>query len=150
MWFYVGIIGLAIVLDQLSKWLVVVYLKPRGTFALIENVFHFTYAENTGAAFSFLQGRQSFLVIVTSIAMTVMLVYLLKWSMEPGEVLAKVAFALILGGGVGNLIDRVRLNYVVDFLDARIINFAIFNLADSFIVVGVGLYILSIFLEKSK
>ncbi len=149
MWIYVLIIIAIVVIDQLAKWLVVLYVKPIDTLPLIQNVFHLTYSENTGAAFSILQGKQTFLVLITAIAMTVMFVYLLKWSTQPGEIFAKIGFAMLIGGGIGNLIDRIRLGYVVDFFDARIINFAIFNTADSFVVVGVALYLITqIFVKK--
>lgn len=148
MWIYVMLILVIVVIDQLSKWLVVLYVKPIDTVPLIQNIFHLTYSENTGAAFSILQGKQTFLVLVTAIAMTVMFVYLMKWSTQPGEIFSKIAFAMLIGGGIGNLIDRIRLGYVVDFLDARFINFAVFNMADSFVVVGVGLYLITQLLVK--
>ncbi|MCK8059471.1 MULTISPECIES: signal peptidase II [unclassified Fusibacter] len=145
---YTAIIILAVILDQLTKWLVVSYVKPIGSLPIIKDVFHLTYTENTGAAFSILSNKQSFLVIVTAIAMAIMFVYLVKWSQSPDEVMSKVAFAMMLGGGIGNLIDRARIDFVVDFLDARFINFAIFNVADMFIVVGCALFALSIILKK--
>jgi signal peptidase II len=145
---YTAIIVLAVILDQLSKWLVVTYLKPVGSIPIIQDVFHFTYAENTGAAFSILTNKQSLLVVVTAIAMAIMFVYLVKWSQTPGELLSKIAFSMMLGGGIGNLIDRARIGFVVDFFDARFINFAIFNVADMFIVVGCALFALAIVLKK--
>jgi signal peptidase II len=145
---YTVIILVAIILDQFSKWLVVTYLKPVGSIPIIQDIFHFTYAENTGAAFSILTDKQSLLVIVTAIAMAIMFVYLVKWSQTPGDVLSKIAFSMMLGGGIGNLIDRARIGFVVDFLDARFINFAIFNVADMFIVVGCSLFALAIVLKK--
>lgn len=149
MWIYVVLILVIVAIDQLSKWLVVLYVKPIDTVPLIQNIFHLTYSENTGAAFSILQGKQTFLVLVTAIAMTVMFVYLMKWSTQQGDIFAKIAFAMLIGGGIGNLIDRIRLGYVVDFFDARFINFAVFNMADSFVVVGVGLYLITqIFVKK--
>ncbi len=130
------LIFIIIILDQVSKYWVVSYLKNENSIPLIKDIFHFTYAENTGAAFSFLSGKQTFLVILTSIVMAVMLVYLYRWTKVDGEFWQKIALAMVIGGGIGNLIDRIRLNYVIDFLDFRAINFAIFNIADSFIVVG--------------
>lgn len=146
---YLVIIGAIIALDQLVKWWTITTLKAMGTMPIIQDVFHLTYAENTGASFSILAGKQTFLVLVTSVAMTVMLAYLVKWSLTPGEFWAKLAFAMMIGGGVGNLIDRLRFGYVIDLFDARIINFAIFNVADSFIVVGVCLFIVAeIFIKR--
>ncbi len=143
---YIIVISVAIVLDQLSKYVVVVYLKPQRSIAIIKDVLHLTYSENTGAAFSMLRDKQQFLVIITVLAMLLMTGYLFKWSQTTGYLLQKICLALIIGGGIGNLIDRIRLGYVVDFIDFRLINFAIFNIADSFIVVGsIGLLLLVLF-----
>ncbi len=133
---YLVIIGAVIALDQLSKYLVVVYLKSRNSIAIIKDALHLTYSENTGAAFSMLRDKQLLLVVITIIAMLLMTVYLLKWSQSEGYFWQKGCLALIIGGGIGNLIDRIRFGFVVDFIDFRLINFAIFNIADSFIVVG--------------
>lgn len=139
-----------VVLDQLVKWWSLSSLKEMGTLPIIQDVFHLTYAENTGAAFSILAGKQTFLIAITSVAMIVMFAYLMKWSKNPGEFWAKIAFAMMIGGGIGNLIDRVRFGFVVDMFDARIINFAIFNIADSFVSVGVALFVLSEFVINRK
>ncbi len=133
---YIAIIIAGIIVDQWSKYLVVTRLKPIFTHPIIQDIFHFTYAENTGAAFSMLSGRKWLLIPITAIAMFALLGYLYKWSKQPGETLQKIAFSFIIAGGFGNLIDRVRLGYVVDFIDVRVINFAIFNVADCFIVGG--------------
>ncbi len=134
---YLAIIITTIALDQISKYLAVAFLKPIGTLPIIKNALHLTYSENTGAAFSILRGKQLFLISITILAMLFMLGYLYKWSQVDGQHWQKMCFALIIGGGIGNLIDRIRIGYVVDFIDFRLINFAIFNVADSFIVVGV-------------
>ncbi len=134
---YLIIIIAAIGLDQMTKYLAASYLKPIATFPIIKNVLHLTYSENTGAAFSILRGRQVFLIAITILAMLFMVGYLYKWSQSDGQMWQKICFSLVVGGGIGNLIDRVRMGYVVDFIDFRWINFAIFNVADSFIVVGV-------------
>ncbi len=130
------IIIAVIILDQLSKYWVLTNLKGHGSLPLIEGVFHFTYAENSGVAFSFLSGKQSFVIVITSMVMFFMLFYLYRFSKAEGMFLQNMALAFIIGGGIANLIDRVRFGFVVDFLDFRLINFAIFNVADSFIVVG--------------
>lgn len=147
---YILVIVGSILLDQLVKWWAVSYLKTIETLPIIKDIFHLTYAENTGAAFSIFAGKQTFLIMITSVAMTVMLVYLTQWVRTPGEFWSKLSFALIIGGGIGNLIDRLRLGYVIDMFDARLINFAIFNVADSFVVVGVGLFIFAEVFLKSK
>ena len=95
-----------------------------------------TYARNTGAAFSILRDKQAFLILVTAIVVVALIYYLIK-ILKTGEVAFKLSLAIIIGGALGNLIDRVRLNYVTDFLDFTLINYPIFNLADVFVVSGV-------------
>ena len=131
--FIAAVIGL----DQLSKYWAVTRLASRVTIPIIEDVFHLTYAENRGAAFSMLEDSRWFLIIVTTIAMLFILFALMKkWIDGP---LAHWASYSILAGGIGNLIDRVVNGYVVDMFDFRLINFAIFNVADVFICIGGGL-----------
>lgn len=135
---YLALLAGIIVFDQLTKWWVVTYLKPMGTLPIIQNVFHFTYAENTGAAFSLFRDRQIFLVLTTFLIIVFASGLLFRAIKTPGDTpwLYTLALTMVIGGAIGNLIDRIRLNYVIDFIDVRLINFAIFNIADSFIVVG--------------
>jgi signal peptidase II len=127
-------IAVMVVLDQLSKWLAVVYLRPMGSVPFIPGVLRLTYAHNTGAAFSMLAGRQELLIAVTAAAMLVMIWLLLRRKMTNG--FAHWGLAMIVGGGIGNLIDRVLNGYVVDYFDVVFMKFAIFNVADCFVVVG--------------
>ena len=136
----------AIVLDQLTKHWAQTSLQAVGDIPLWEGVFHFHYARNTGAAFSMLEGHNWFFFIFTVVVVAGMSWYLFRHrkGMHP---LPQVALGLIIGGALGNFIDRVSLGYVVDFLYFKLINFAIFNVADSALVVGcilMGIYILLI------
>ncbi len=126
----------ALAVDQGTKWLAETRLSQLDTIPLINGVFHLTYTRNTGAAFSILKNQQMLLIVVTSIAMLGLMLWLLKLVPQSGNGGLKFALICILAGGVGNLIDRVRLNYVVDMLDFRLINFPIFNVADCLINVG--------------
>ncbi len=132
-----------ITIDQLSKFAAMRYLKPLGTYPLIQDVFHLTFARNTGAAFSILKGKQVFLIGLTLIVIAFLTGYLIRLMPERLP-LVKWSLVLVIGGAVGNLIDRMRLGYVVDFFDFRLINFAIFNVADIAIVVGTILLSLAI------
>ncbi len=134
--FYVLAIGLIVVFDQISKYFAMKYLTKIDTYPIIENVFHLTYRENTGAAFSMLRDRQTFLIIMTSIVVVILIIYLFKVMKNKSSIYLKLPLIFIIGGAIGNLIDRVRLNYVIDFLDFTLINYPVFNIADSFIVVG--------------
>ncbi len=144
------VIIVLILVDQISKFLVLKYLKPIRTYPLIQNFFHLTYAENRGAAFSILQGKQCFL-IVTTILFTMFLIYfLIKLPTGNDTLLIRISLTLIIGGAIGNLVDRIRLGFVVDFFDFRYINFAIFNTADSFVVVGTILLAFIILFGKTE
>lgn len=141
------IVLIVIVIDQISKLFIVKYLKPIGTIPIIRNFFHLTYVENKGAAFGMLQNKTFFFIIITIIVGTILVYSIVK---IPGSTLYKITLSIILGGAIGNLIDRVRLGYVIDFIDFKFFP-AVFNLADSMIVVGAFIlgYLL-IFKENRK
>lgn len=138
-----------IAVDQISKYFVLTRLRPVSSVPVIDRVLHFTYAENTGAAFSMLSGHNA-LLIVLPLVICAILAYLL-FAKKIRHPLGKTALVFLLGGAVGNLIDRVVHGFVVDFIDVRIINFAIFNVADIFVTVGAGMLIcyLLFFYEKA-
>ena len=142
----VGVVGL----DQLTKWLAVIYLKGEASFPLWKDVLHFTYAENTGMAFSLFSGENErwIFMLFSTVAIVGILVYLIFW--RPESRWMQVSLAMIVGGGIGNMIDRVLLGYVVDFIDFTLIDFAIFNVADSFVCVGAGILILCLLLDIKK
>lgn len=137
---YLSIIFL--IIDQISKLLVVKLIDINNGIELIKNFFYLTYTHNTGAAFSILTGKRIFLILIAVIILGVIFNYLIKNKVE-GK-LDRLAFSLIIGGSLGNLIDRIIKGYVVDFIDVKIFgyNFPIFNLADTFIVIGVFLLLI--------
>ena len=141
------IIVVGIVLDQLTKWLAVAYLQPiwPDSVPIIEDVLQLTYAENTGAAFSMLSDAPWVFKSISAVAIVAMLIFL--YGFKGGRRLQDIALAMIISGGIGNMIDRLVLNYVIDFIDFCLIDFAIFNGADSFVCVGAGLLILSLILD---
>ncbi|MFZ7121412.1 MAG: signal peptidase II [Eubacteriaceae bacterium] len=150
MYYYLFIFCI-LVFDQISKILVVNYVKPIITIPIIQNVFHLTYAENTGAAFSILSNKLPLLTIITIIFITILIIYLYTLvSKNRCFNYFSLSLTFIIGGAIGNLIDRIRLNYVIDFFDFRLINFAIFNVADCFIVIGSILLLLIIIFDESK
>ena len=143
---------IALALDQASKALAASLLPglPGGSYPLWPGVFHFTYAQNRGAAFSFLSGQRWLLLAVTTLACGLLIWTLIKWRKELHPLL-RFSLALILAGALGNLIDRAVLGYVRDMLDFTLINFAIFNVADSAVCVGGFLLCLDLlFLKKGK
>lgn len=145
-WFCLA--ALIVFLDQLSKYLTVLYLKPVGTFPIIRNALHLTYVENRGAAFGMLENSRWVFMLVSSVAIVALSVYLIY--KKPQNRLLCVSLSFIIGGGIGNMIDRVFLGYVVDMIDFRLINFAVFNVADSFVCVGAGLLMLYLILAMRR
>ena len=139
-------------LDQLFKYLAVVHLKGEPPVPIIDGVFELHYSENPGAAFGILQDHRWVFITVTIVVMIVMLGVLMsgKFSQYP---LMNISGALIVAGGVGNLIDRIANGYVVDFLYFKLINFPIFNFADCCVVIGAVLLLVFFFFfyeEKPK
>ncbi len=134
-----------IILDQLSKVFIRTNFKYLESVPLIPGVFHITYARNSGAAFSILEGKSWFFIIIAFSALLFMF-YILKQLPQKHKGL-KVALALLASGTTGNLIDRIINGWVIDFLDFRI--WPVFNLADCLIVLSVGI-ILWHMLFKSK
>ncbi|MGM0378711.1 MAG: signal peptidase II [Bacillota bacterium] len=125
-----------VIIDQTSKFLAVKYLFNQPSIDVIPKILNLTYAQNTGAAFSILRGKQFFLQSITGIVILFLIYMLFKEVQTNGKFFYKLSLSFILGGAIGNLIDRVRLNYVIDYFDVQFMDFAIFNIADSFIVVG--------------
>lgn len=129
-------------IDQISKILVVNLLTKTDSITIIKNFFYLTYINNDGAAFSILVGKRIFLILIAVLAIVMLIRYIKKNNIQ--NKLELVSISLIIGGSLGNLMDRVVRGYVIDFLDFKIFNynFPIFNLADTFIVIGVFLLII--------
>ena len=150
-----AIILAGIALDQLTKWLSVAYLKPVGSVKLIPGVVSLTYVENRGAAFGMLAGQRWIFMVVSTLAILGMGGFLFTLK-EKSETLLAVALSMIVSGGIGNMIDRIALGYVVDFIDVNPLlshihlSFAIFNGADSFVCVGAGILVLYYLLTWRK
>ena len=127
------IIILAIVIsDQITKQLVLSNLKEIGSIPIIQNIFHLTYVENRGAAFGILQNQKYFFVIMKFIVITAIIYVLIKHKDLRKSVV--ICLSLIVGGAIGNLIDRLRFGFVVDFFDFII--WPVFNIADMAIVLA--------------
>ena len=141
----VAIIAAVILVDQVSKLLVLAYLYE-GEVAIIPNILHFTYVENRGMAFGLLADRRWIFLVASVIGIALVALYLFKFTQRP---LSRVALALIVGGGVGNMIDRIRLGFVVDFIDFCAFDFWywVFNVADAAVCVGAALFVLDMILE---
>ncbi len=137
-------------IDQLTKFLAVTHLKPIDTKPLWEGVLHLTYLENRGAAFGMLKDHRWVFMVTSTAAIIGITVFLIVGFRKYYHPLLYTGLTFIVGGGIGNMIDRIALGYVVDFIDFRLINFAIFNGADSFVCVGAGLVILYVLFLEGK
>lgn len=140
-------------IDRLTKWAVVTNMEPSDTIHLIKigdiEVLNLYYTLNNGAAFSRLSGKTLFLIIITSAVILWLLFLMIAKKVHRPVYLASIS--LILGGGIGNLIDRIfNGGLVVDFIDVRIINFPIFNFADICAVCGAGLLLLTVIVDEVR
>jgi signal peptidase II len=150
MWVLLLIVGI-VVLDQLTKWWVVASFRMFESVELIPGFLSLTRRFNTGAAWSLLEGQTAFFIVLTIIALGLFSV-LLWQAYKQKEQAEMLGMALMIGGAIGNFIDRVRFGGVIDFIDVMIVtyDFPVFNVADSALTVGVGLYILGVFLHEQR
>ena len=148
--FYVLSITILVILDQYVKNLVVMNIELGKQIPLIDNFFSLTYVRNYGAGFSILQNETVFLTALSIIAIIVLSYMLVK--ARKNDTLSIIAYILIISGAIGNLIDRVRYCYVVDFLDFIIFgyDYPVFNIADSFITIGCFILIIMVILETKN
>ena len=137
-----------IVVDFVVKRWSVSELSAIDTIAIWENVFHLTYVENRGAAFGMLQNQRYFFVVLTIIVLA-LVVWLMLRERDKSR-LFQTALSFVLGGAVGNLVDRICYGYVVDLFDFRLINFPVFNVADIFVCIGAGLAIIYFLMYDEK
>lgn len=143
----VVIAAAAVFLDQITKFLVVQNISEGASVEGIRGVFRLTYIENKGAAFGILSEHRWVFMILSVIAIAAILFYL--WREKPESILARLSLGMILGGGIGNMIDRVLRGAVIDFVDVELIRFPyIFNVADAFVCVGCVLLILYLILSE--
>lgn len=140
-----------IALDQFTKHLAIVNLKDQPAYVLIDGVLELQYLENRGSAFGMLQNQKFFILFVGIIFMLVLLWFLLKLPQQKKFCVVHILLSCIIAGGIGNMIDRIRLDYVVDFISFVLINYPIFNVADMYVVVAtVILFVLFLFVFKEK
>lgn len=139
---------LTLVVDIFTKQLVINTMFEHQSISIIKDFFSITFAKNTGVAFSFLEGKVPLIIIMTSIVIILILKYIKSTNPDKYET---ICYGLIIGGAIGNLIDRIIYGYVIDFLDFNLLGypFPIFNLADTAIVIGIFTLIILSFIEGS-
>ncbi len=136
-------------LDQWSKQLAVQHLQPVGEMPFLPGFLGFRYVQNTGAAFGLFQGKPQFLLIFTGIALLFVTYYL--FAGKDLNLPERLALVMILAGGfANNFLDRLRLGYVVDFLEFQFISFPVFNVADIFVTCGAALFLISALVTSKK
>ena len=141
--------ALIVIADQVTKYLVVKHIALYEAVPVWNKVFHLTYIQNTGMGFSLLEGYRWLFIVMTLAAFVLIFITLKKkWITHPTGLWA---LAFIAGGAVGNLIDRIRLGYVVDMICVDFIDFPVFNVADCFVVCGaILLVVYTFFFDKPK
>ncbi|MDF3001411.1 MAG: lspA [Bacillota bacterium] len=144
---YFIIIAFILIADQGIKYLIQAAMELNQSIPLIDGIFHITYIHNYGAAFSILQNKTVFLIAVQVIVISGILIYLIQ-KRKTEHTMLLLSLALIVAGGLGNLIDRAVNGYVIDFLDVRI--WPIFNIADISVCVGCGLMVLYVLIIEPK
>lgn len=145
------LVALAVLLlDQLSKWMVIRNMNVGESISIIPNVFYLTSLRNTGAAWSILEGQFVFFFIITAVVLSVVIYYMQKVGRK--QPLLGTALAFIIGGTLGNFSDRLFRGEVVDFIHVYIVhyNYPVFNLADSSLFIGVLLLIIYLIIDGRK
>lgn len=140
---YLLLLAGLISLDQLTKYWAQTKLQPIGCIDVIEGIFSFTYVRNTGAAFGILKGQKWLLLVLTVVVLLYAVYYLIRHKITNPVLL--ISGTAVAAGALGNMIDRIRLSYVIDFLEVRFITFPVFNVADCCVVLGMivlGFFIL--------
>ena len=137
MWLIILLIIIFLVIDIVSKLVISNLMNVYDSVIIVKNFFNITYVKNTGAAWSLFAGRTWLLIIVSLIIISFIIFYIYK--NKPKNKFEMVGYSLVLGGAIGNFIDRIVYGYVIDFLDFNIFgyDYPIFNIADTFIVMGV-------------
>lgn len=145
---YFIIAAAIIAIDQWTKSLVVKHMELGQSIPLIQDVLHLTSHRNTGAAFGILANQRMLFVVITIAVVVGILISLIRIGKSQPRV--SLALSMVLGGAIGNFIDRVTTGKVVDFVDVTVINFPIFNVADMAITIGVGLLLLDVLLDSKR
>ena len=142
---------IAVAADQVTKYLAVIYLKDKPPFVIWDQVFELTYLENRGAAFGLLQNRTIFFVITACVVFAIVIFLYIKIPKTSKYLPLRLCGIFVFAGAAGNLIDRIRLGYVVDFFYFKLIDFPIFNVADIYVTVGFAvLVVLILFVYKEE
>ncbi|MBR2875783.1 MAG: signal peptidase II [Clostridia bacterium] len=142
--FVLSLVGI----DQVVKYFVIEYLKPVGIIEVIEGFIRLRYIENTGAVFGSFAAHTALLTVVSIILLGVTIYFL--FTQKNKSKLVNFSLLLMISGGIGNIIDRIRLHYVVDYIEPTFIDFAVFNFADCLITVGAFVLMIYLIADMAK
>ena len=157
-----AITAFVIAADQISKYIVKTNMELYDSFPVVKNILNIRYIENEGASFGMLKDHRWVFMVLSTVALVFMgavIVYLNRKAVKRGNIYISSALALMFGGGIGNMIDRFinvsarsdrDIKVVVDFLEFDFVDFAVFNVADSFICIGSVLFCICIFAGKYR
>lgn len=138
-------------LDQYTKYLAIRHLKGNPAYVLIDGVLELQYLENRGSAFGMLQNQKFFILFVGIVFLLGIFLLLLRLPQDRKFRIVHILLTFIIAGGIGNMVDRFRFDYVVDFISFILINYPVFNVADCYIVAAtVGLFFLFLFVLKEE
>lgn len=150
-WIYTVCCVIMIAIDQITKRIAVLKLRPIENITVIDGILDFSFVENRGAAFGILSGRRWFFVVLTAIIAIAIIWAFIRVPKNKIYNLLRVSLILVLAGAIGNLIDRMFNGYVVDFLEVTFISWPVFNIADIYVVVGtIMLAVILIFFIKEE
>ncbi len=138
-------------IDQYTKYLAIIKLKNNPAFVIFDGVLELQYLENRGSAFGMLQNQKFFILFVGFVFMAMILFFLFRLPQKKKFCAMHILLSFIIAGGIGNMVDRIRFDYVVDFISFVLIDYPIFNVADCYIVCAtIVLFILFLFVYKEK
>ena len=139
-----------IAIDLITKQIAAYFLYPNGTFEVIGGFFRFAYLENRGAAFGIFYNSRAFLLIIRAVIIAALIYYMFKMKDERNKKIKEICLTFVIAGAIGNFVESLIFGYVIDFLEFTFINFAIFNVADIFIVLGAIAFLTSDFLPNKE
>ena len=142
--------AIAIFADQYTKYRAMTDLKDADSFVLINNVLEFYYIVNTGSSWGMLAGQKALILFISAVIIALCVFMILRSPDDIKYIPFNISLSMIIAGGIGNGIDRIRFSYVIDFIYFKAINFPVFNVADIFVTCGAAMFILLILFKYKE
>lgn len=144
------LIAVCVFFDQYSKYLAVTHLKDHNAYVLIDKVLELYYIVNTGSSWGMLAGQKALILFISVVIIALCIFMIIKSPEDVKFIPFNISLSMIIAGGIGNGIDRIRFSYVIDFIYFKAINFPVFNVADIFVTCGAALFILLILVKYKE